>query len=89
MLTQAEINKNYMDSPEAARMLNITDSRIRRLCLDGRFEGAIKAGKSWLIPRIAVGNFKRLAPGKKPPGTDEKELLLQAINEANNLNGDD
>lgn len=89
MLTQAELNKSYIDSPEAARMLNISDSRIRRLCLDGRFEGAIKAGKSWIIPKIAVENFKRLPPGIKPRGYDEKKLLEQVIHEANNLKEDD
>ena len=65
MITQNEIDKNYVDSVEAGRLLNITDARIRKLCLDGRFAGALKTGKSWLIPKQSVENFTRLPPGKK------------------------
>ena len=65
MITQNEIDKNYVDSVEAGKLLNITDARIRRLCLDGRFEGALKTGKSWIFPRKSVDNFVRLPPGIK------------------------
>lgn len=89
MITQAEIEKDYIDSPEAARLLGISDSRIRRLCLDNRFEGAIKAGKSWLIPKIAVENFKRLPRGAKPREQVDREFLGNKINEAENLKDND
>ena len=87
MLTQYEIDKDYVDSPEAARILNVDDSRIRRLCLDGRFEGAIKAGKSWLIPRISVMNFKRLRPRSIMKTPNDRTIISNAIREATNLKG--
>ena len=77
MITQNEINKNYVDSVEAGKLLNITDARIRKLCLDGRFNGALKTGKSWIIPRESVKNFKRL-----PPGIKKKEKNETLIKEA-------
>ena len=89
MITQAEIEKDFIDSPEAARLLGISDSRIRRLCLDNRFQGAIKAGKSWLIPKIAVENFERLPRGAKTREQIDRETLTNAIKEANNLKDDD
>ncbi len=85
MITQEDIKKDYVTAKQACEMLNISLSRLSRLCLAGRFEGAFKAGGSWLIPRIAVENFKRLAPGVKPPGYNEKKLLEQALQEAANL----
>lgn len=85
MIAQEEIDRDYIDSIEAARLLGISDARIRRLCLDGRFEGAIKAGKSWLIPKITVENFKPLRRGPKPirrPVPDDRTVLANAIQEA-------
>lgn len=83
MITQEEINRNYVDSIEAGRLLDITDSRIRRLCLDGRFEGALKTGKSWIIPRKSVENFIRRHPGKPPKEIPGYIVLSNAIKEAN------
>ena len=79
------IEEEYVEQSQAAIMLNVSRSRVNKLYNEGRFEGAIKAGWAWLIPRKSVENFKRLRPGKKPPGTDEKELLMQALQEAANL----
>ena len=62
MLTQQELNAVYMDAPEAAKRLKIGNARIRQLCLEGRFEGAVKTGRSWLIPRASVEGHERLAP---------------------------
>lgn len=85
MIDPKIIEEEYVEQSQAAVMLNVSRSRINKLCNEGRFEGAIKAGWAWLIPRKSVENFKRLRPGKKRPGTDEKELLLKAIKEADNL----
>ena len=83
MIEQEQIEKDYVDAPEAAKMLHISNARIRRLCLDGRFEGAFKAGSSWLIPRKAVENHKPLPPGPKTP----KDILHNAVNEASKWKG--
>ena len=33
---------------------NISDRRIRTLCSEGRIDGAIRLGKTWLIPINSV-----------------------------------
>lgn len=85
MLTQEELDRDYVDAPEAARLLNIGNARIRQLCLEGRFEGALKTGKSWLIPRTAVKNHTRLPSGPKPKTAkraDDAALIEAALKEA-------
>lgn len=85
MIDEKMINDNYVDQATAANMLTVSRSRVNKLCRDGRFDGAIKAGWSWLIPRISVENFKREKRGVKPKGYNEKILLQAAIQEATNL----
>ena len=60
-----KIEQDYVSANEAAGMLRVTRNRIGRLCLDGRFEGAIKVSRSWIIPREAVLNHKSLSLGVK------------------------
>ena len=40
----------YLTTAELSVQWNITPRRIGFLCADGRIEGAIKKGKTWLIP---------------------------------------
>lgn len=40
----------YMSTSEASKKWNITDRRIRVLLNEDRIEGAIKVGRSWMIP---------------------------------------
>ena len=84
MIDEKMMNEEYIDQATAAQILNVSRSRINKLCRDGRFNGAIKAGWAWLIPKIAVENFERLPRGPKPKGED-KDFLNNAINEASNL----
>ena len=58
-----EVRQNYMTAPQAAKYLGITRNRVGRLCIEGRFLGAGKIDDTWLIPREAVENHKRLKPG--------------------------
>ena len=41
----------YMTVQEAASQWNISARRVQVLCRNGQLSGAIKAGKSWLIPK--------------------------------------
>lgn len=41
---------------EAAKILQISSARLRRLLIAGRVEGAYKSGKMWLIPLLALVN---------------------------------
>ena len=43
----------YMTTVEMSEKWNITSRRIGVLCSEGRIEGVIKKGKTWLIPADA------------------------------------
>ena len=77
MILKDELEKNYVTAPEAGEMLNLKKARIGQLCRAGRFEGAIKVGDAWIIPREAVLNHEPLPPGVKP-GTQTKKAKLAA-----------
>lgn len=53
----------YLTSVEMSEKWGITGRRISVLCAEGRIEGAIKKGKTWLIPaetkKPADARFKR------------------------------
>jgi hypothetical protein len=85
MNEKENIKENYIGASEAGKMLNITRSRIGKLCLAGRFSGAVKIANSWIIPREAVLNHKPLPPGVKPRKaklTAEREEILRQAKEA-------
>lgn len=52
----------YLTTVEMSAKWNITSRRIGVLCAEGRVAGAVKKGKTWLIPSDAVkpadGRFK-------------------------------
>ena len=41
---------DYLTSAEMSKKWGITSRRVSLLCSAGRIEGAIKKGKTWLIP---------------------------------------
>ena len=43
----------YLTTVEMSERWNITSRRIGVLCSEGRIQGAIKKGKTWLIPSDA------------------------------------
>lgn len=53
----------YLTTVEMSKIWNISSRRIGVLCADGRVEGAVKKGKTWLIPldakKPADGRFKK------------------------------
>ena len=76
-----ETRNSFVSVSEAAKILKIDRSRVGRLCREGRFEGASKIGKSWIIPREAVLNHTHLKPGPKlkTPRREEDVALLKAV----------
>ena len=44
----------YITTAEAAAKWGISDRRVRTLCVSGRIAGAVKDGKSYLIPANAM-----------------------------------
>lgn len=53
----------YLTSTEMSEKWGITSRRISVLCAEGRIEGAIKKGKTWLMPsdtkKPADARFKK------------------------------
>ena len=53
----------YISIKQASEKWGITKRRIQVLCVEGRIEGAIKKGKTWLIPSDAIkpadGRYKK------------------------------
>ena len=43
----------YMTTTEISEIWGISSRRIALLCSEGRIDGAVKKGKTWLIPEGA------------------------------------
>ena len=43
----------YLTASETAERWGISRRRVSKLCQDGRVEGAVLKGKTWLIPSTA------------------------------------
>ena len=76
--------EDFVSVEDAAGVLKIDRSRVTRLCRQGRFNGAVKVSRVWLIPRAAVLDHKPLPPGPKPKtrGKDDDAALLSSAIEA-------
>ncbi len=89
MLTQQELDREYVDGPAAAKILNVTSTQVRFLCAQGRLNGAMKLGTSgWIIPRVSVMNYKPKKRGPKPKTSNDREIWAKALAQADNLKGD-
>lgn len=77
-MSSTKLIDTYMTAPEAANFLGLTRNRIGRLCLSGRFQGAVKKDRFWLIPREDVENYTKLKTGPKPktPSRDDDKTLI-------------
>lgn len=51
----------YMTCAEASALMGITPRRIQQMCKSGEISGAVKKGRSWMIP----DNGKSMALPKK------------------------
>lgn len=65
----------YLTSVEMSEKWGITSRRISVLCSEGRIEGVIKKGKTWLIPsdaekpadaRIKTGKYIKENTRRRP-----------------------
>ena len=66
MNVQEVLENEYVDSSEAAKMLNLSIISIRALCQKGRLNGAFRFGNAWIIPRVSLINRTKLKRGAKP-----------------------
>lgn len=44
---------NFLTTMEISKKWNISRRRVSTLCRDGRIDGAVLKGKTWLIPEDA------------------------------------
>lgn len=54
---------NYLTSSEIAQIWGISSRRVTTLCRQGRVDGAVSKGNTWLIPQNATKPKERL-PGR-------------------------
>lgn len=66
MNVQEVLENDYVDSSEAAKMLNLSIISIRALCQRGRLNGAFRFGNAWIIPRVSILNRTKMKKGAKP-----------------------
>lgn len=84
-MSTEEILEKYVAQKTAAEMMNVTPSRISQLCNQSQFEGAIKIGGSWIIPKTAIENYKPNKRGRKKnvKKNPDRVMLEKAITENN------
>lgn len=58
----------YLTSAEVAIKWGLSQRRVSLLCSEGRVDGAVKAGKTWIVPESA--NKPSDARKSKPEGED-------------------
>ena len=75
----------YVNVHDAAKLINRKESLIRTLCQQGRFQGILKIGKAWLIPKEEVLNYKPAKRGSK----SSSRIISNACNNADNLKEDE
>lgn len=62
---------------ETAEKIGLSIPRIQVLCRQGRFPGAIKVGRAWVVPESAIQGYTPGQPGRpKPPRM--KDILQEA-----------
>lgn len=64
---------------EAAEMLGISSRRVAVLCMEGRFTGAQKIGKTWVIPESVIKNY---TPGERGIHRSHPKRLKTILREA-------
>ena len=48
---------DYIGTAEAAKLLRVSGRRVAGLCLEGKFPGAYREGRSWKIPVEALKQY--------------------------------
>ena len=78
------ILENYVAQSTAAEMMKVTLSRISQLCNQSCFEGAVKMGGSWIIPKSAIKNYKPKKRGRKKNTQNSDRVILENAIAENN-----
>ena len=78
------LETELMSVTDAALALNVDRSRVNVLLRQGRFAGAVKIGRNWIIPRASVEGFQRLPPGGRKNTKQQKaedEAMMASVRE--------
>ncbi len=62
---------DLLTTAQAAAIIGVIPARVRRLAEDGRFPGARKHGRDWLIPRADVTAY---ADSPRRPGRPRRAV---------------
>ena len=87
MITEEDLKREYVNAEEAAELMKVHKSRIRQICLAGRFQGAFKMGNNWLIPRDSLRGYTltKIKPGprtRKRIRQTDRDIINIALREA-------
>ncbi len=64
---------NYLSVSEVSKLWNLSERSVRNYCAEGRIQGAMLAGKTWMIPSDAV------KPERKVRVSNTKKTLLDIL----------
>ena len=87
MITEEDLKREYVNAEEASEIIKVNKSRIRQICLAGRFNGAFKIGNNWLIPRISLAGYTqtKIKPGprtRKRTSQNDRDFIKSVLKEA-------
>lgn len=76
----------YVNTTQAASLLEISSSRLRQLLQQGRVRGAYKTGKYWLIPLYnGIPYIERTKRGRKGTWKTAKKPQKTTVNINSNI----
>ncbi len=55
--------EDFVTISQAAKIKRLSTGHIRRLCIDGKLQGAMKLGCQWIIPKKVLMEYKPGARG--------------------------
>ena len=58
----------YLSAREAAKLWNVTERQVQRMCSAGMIDGSIRFANAWAIPEDVPKPTRtgKLKPGRKP-----------------------
>ena len=82
MLGNIFTTENIFTTKEAAPLLNRTPRHVAGICAKGEFAGAIKKGKTWLIPEMSLRIYIATHPIKGRKKTEEANANVNNVMQA-------
>ena len=77
---------DYKTIRQVADEWGVTVRRVQMLCNDGKIPGAIKYGKSWILPVDVVRPFdKRSLKGRRKDNALSEKAKSEAIHQMNQM----